>query len=424
VRLIETCSHSVEQDNKACFLFFLPHHASHAFTTSTHMADAIFRFKVSCGEEKRRFALTRLDLGLLRATLSSLLPPRKSDTMVLWYVDDEGDEVGVHSDMELAEAARLMGQPLKLQVSCEDIAAAPEVSQLVRPAVPLAPPPGSANMVSDLAKQGTAIKQRIQELRLELSSQTKLLLQVREQHRSVAQASKAGQISHAQAIKEPRTSTTPSSISATSSATPFPTTAASPAASPSPLAPRKELARFVSHGSLPDGTTVGPGLLLIKTWRFRNESAQAWPQQVQLLALNGADAFAVPLSTPVARSLVPGGEMDVSVALRSPQRPGRYHAHFRLADGSGRKFGQRVWVQLTVASPSGTAEVASSSSSEDETAAVSSELSADHSALLSALSTLGFRQQRRNARLLRRYDGRVEDVLAHLQSRGRKHPHQ
>jgi hypothetical protein len=46
--------------------------------------------------------------------------------------------------------------------------------------------------------------------------------------------------------------------------------------------------------------------------------------------------------------LAPDDEVEVSVDLVAPERPGRYVSHWRLVAPAGPKFGHRVWVLIQV----------------------------------------------------------------------------
>ena len=48
--------------------------------------------------------------------------------------------------------------------------------------------------------------------------------------------------------------------------------------------------------------------------------------------------------------LAQDGEVEVSVDLVAPEKPGRYVSHWRLVAPAGPKFGHRVWVLIQVCS--------------------------------------------------------------------------
>jgi next-to-BRCA1 protein 1 len=109
-------------------------------------------------------------------------------------------------------------------------------------------------------------------------------------------------------------------------------------------------ARFVQDVTIFDGTELAPGTQFTKIWRLRNSGSIAWPPQTQLVHVGGDElgsVYAVTLELP-EHGLAPDGEMEVSVDLVAPERPGRYVSHWRLVAPAGPKFGHRVWVLIQV----------------------------------------------------------------------------
>jgi hypothetical protein len=174
--------------------------------------------------------------------------------------------------------------------------------------------------------------------------------------------------------------------------------------------PREAIAqaRFVKDVTLPDGTQVAPGSQLVKTWRFRNETGKAWPENCQLLWVGQRSdaALSAPAKTPVP-SCQPAQEVDVSVAITAPKAAGRYTAYFRIADSQGRKFGQRVWISITVLD-------ASSSDEEEKKKEVPVETYGKFGVQLRALNDMGFADVKLNVRLLSKFNGQMENVVAAL----------
>lgn len=204
--------------------------------------------------------------------------------------------------------------------------------------------------------------------------------------------------------------------------------AASPAPAAKPLKEQMLLARFVRDVTIPDGFEMDGGRAFVKTWRFRNDSPRGWTTGSRLLFVGkNSDRMGALDSLPVAAVLQPGDECDISVSLVSPNEPGRYTAYFRLADAAGRKFGQRVCVQIHVTADS-------CSESEKDAAHVSAspiapsapdapkkkekkafEPSADELAKygvhLRTLGSMGFLNTKRNLRLLNRFAGNLDRTV-------------
>jgi len=109
-------------------------------------------------------------------------------------------------------------------------------------------------------------------------------------------------------------------------------------------------ARFVQDVTIFDGTELPPMTNFTKIWRLRNSGTLPWPVDTKLVHVGGDElgcVSIVPLELP-ARGLNPGEEVEASVDLVAPEKPGRYVSHWRLASPMGPKFGHRVWVLIQV----------------------------------------------------------------------------
>jgi len=110
------------------------------------------------------------------------------------------------------------------------------------------------------------------------------------------------------------------------------------------------LARFVADTSIPDGTVIEPGQKFVKIWKMRNEGASAWPENTSLQFVGG-DQLSLSDSVPVP-SVAPGGDVEIAVEMSAPSKPGRFVGFWRLAQLDLSRFGQRVWVDIFVSTPS------------------------------------------------------------------------
>lgn len=119
----------------------------------------------------------------------------------------------------------------------------------------------------------------------------------------------------------------------------------------------KLMARFVQHVTVPDGEVLAPNTRFIKTWRFRNEGEMAWPEGTALvfLAHGNSDRLGTMERVELSHPAQPGEEVEVSVEMTAPEKPGRYASFWKLAYPSGRKFGQRVGVKINVNTSTATA---------------------------------------------------------------------
>lgn len=122
---------------------------------------------------------------------------------------------------------------------------------------------------------------------------------------------------------------------------------------PKPIAIPKLNARFVKHVTADDESSeYAPRAKFFKTWRFRNDGTLKWPTKISLLYVSKltGDQLSGPDELPItfASQTEIGKEVDISVPLVAPEEPGEYCGFWKLCDESGRKFGQRVRVRISV----------------------------------------------------------------------------
>mmetsp|Transcript_8891 Transcript_8891/g.13329 ORF Transcript_8891/g.13329 Transcript_8891/m.13329 type:complete len:708 (+) Transcript_8891:158-2281(+) len=118
-----------------------------------------------------------------------------------------------------------------------------------------------------------------------------------------------------------------------------------------PEAPKitpKPISRFVRDVTMPDGSTVFPKSVFIKTWRVRNDGIVDWPSGCELVNAGGDVMFSGQELRVSAPCLAVGEECDLSVHLTAPNTVGRHVAYFRLQTPDGAWFGQKLWSDIRV----------------------------------------------------------------------------
>jgi len=130
------------------------------------------------------------------------------------------------------------------------------------------------------------------------------------------------------------------------------TNSGKPAAAEIPPVETRPMARFVTDVTIPDGTHLKPEESFVKTWTLRNDGKGSWPVGSRLISVGGDNLLAdgqeeSVLVVPDGRIIAPGEEVEVSITLKAPSRPGRYVGHYRMAVGTHR-FGHRVWADIVV----------------------------------------------------------------------------
>lgn len=133
--------------------------------------------------------------------------------------------------------------------------------------------------------------------------------------------------------------------------TPIPTATATPTPTPTPI-PTPTCTYdmgFVADMSIPDDTTVQPGVGFLKTWRIRNSGNCAWPAGTSWVFIAG-NLMSGSTSIPVAATN-PRETADVSVYLIAPSTPGTYTGYWSLRLPNGTAVGERCYVRIVVPSP-------------------------------------------------------------------------
>ena len=121
-----------------------------------------------------------------------------------------------------------------------------------------------------------------------------------------------------------------------------------------PAKPKKELTAenlkaTVVHESLPAKTKVQKGTMFEKKWKLKNTGREEWPIGARLCYRNGDDLQAnqYALVLPVR----PGQEVEATIMMTAPVKPGNYLAFFRLGVRDGDEewlFGDKMNVDVVV----------------------------------------------------------------------------
>jgi len=164
----------------------------------------------------------------------------------------------------------------------------------------------------------------------------------------------------------------------------------------------KLVARFAKDVTIEDGTQIAANTAFVKIWRIRNDGI-AWPAGCVLRFVGKhSDDMGAPEFVPVEGIVAPEQEVDISVNLIAPSKPGRYTGYWKMCTADGRKFGQRVWVSIVVPS--------NGSSSEGEKEADKFESLVDVVLAKEHLRTFGVKRHR-VFRLLQKFNGDVDKVI-------------
>eukprot|EP01029_Cantina_marsupialis_P021869 TRINITY_DN52_c0_g1_i1.p1 TRINITY_DN52_c0_g1~~TRINITY_DN52_c0_g1_i1.p1 ORF type:complete len:844 (-),score=393.66 TRINITY_DN52_c0_g1_i1:164-2611(-) len=99
--------------------------------------------------------------------------------------------------------------------------------------------------------------------------------------------------------------------------------------------------------SLPIPEEMTAGQKFVKTFVVRNDSAVVWPAGCRIHHV-ACSRMGMPQGGMEIPSASPGESVTIKIPLQAPEQEGRHTANFRLKTSDGKKFGQRLWVALSI----------------------------------------------------------------------------
>ncbi|MBK8783377.1 MAG: hypothetical protein IPO22_16590 [Anaerolineales bacterium] len=136
----------------------------------------------------------------------------------------------------------------------------------------------------------------------------------------------------------PTVTGTPPTVTATSSVTSTPNAC--------------DRAQFVSDVTVPDGTSLAPGIGFTKTWRLKNIGTCTWTNYS--LMFDSGEKMGGPDTALIPTTVAPGQTVDITVQLTSPTTAGTYRGYWKLKSNTGVPFGigsagtKSFWVEIKV----------------------------------------------------------------------------
>jgi len=103
---------------------------------------------------------------------------------------------------------------------------------------------------------------------------------------------------------------------------------------------------YVADVNIPDNTKMNPGQAFTKTWRVKNNGTCVWEAGSKFNFVGG-DAMGSSALV-LAKSVNPGEETELSVAMIAPSTPGNIRSTWRMSTATGTFFGDEVYVLITV----------------------------------------------------------------------------
>ena len=114
--------------------------------------------------------------------------------------------------------------------------------------------------------------------------------------------------------------------------------------------------KFVRDVTVEDGSAFAPGVVFTKVWEIKNSGAASWPEGVVLAHVGGRDLGVVPADAVAVPPLNVGEKCDVAVEMCAPLAEGRARGDWRLKTADGTGFGNKLWIDVTVATTMATDE--------------------------------------------------------------------
>lgn len=106
------------------------------------------------------------------------------------------------------------------------------------------------------------------------------------------------------------------------------------AITPVPPGPSGERAIFVADVTIPDGTVIAPGAAFKKTWKLQNAGSSTWTTSYSFAYISGEKMGSI-TSVPLAQSVAPGAQIEISVDMVAPTTPGSYQSYWKMKSASG-----------------------------------------------------------------------------------------
>lgn len=111
-------------------------------------------------------------------------------------------------------------------------------------------------------------------------------------------------------------------------------------------------AQFIADVTVPDGTSLAPGIGFSKTWRLKNVGTCTWTNYSLIFdsgeKMGGNDSYLI------SNTVAPGQTVDITIQLTSPTTAGTYRGYWKLRNNTNVPFGigsagtKSFWVEIKV----------------------------------------------------------------------------
>jgi hypothetical protein len=108
---------------------------------------------------------------------------------------------------------------------------------------------------------------------------------------------------------------------------------------------------FISDVTIPDGTTVNPGVNFDKVWQVKNTGSCTWDDGYSLVYIGGSNPDLDPYNFQLKDKsdwVAGGATANLGLTLTTPCTPGDYQGTWRMRDDQGNYFGTPLTVIVKV----------------------------------------------------------------------------
>ncbi len=105
---------------------------------------------------------------------------------------------------------------------------------------------------------------------------------------------------------------------------------------------------FLDDLTIPDGSEVEPGQHLTKRWLVKNNGSCNWDSSYSLQLISG-----LALGAEKVQQLYPARQSTkavVEISVTAPDNPGRYNSWWQAYDPDGNRFGDPIYLEISVIS--------------------------------------------------------------------------
>lgn len=100
--------------------------------------------------------------------------------------------------------------------------------------------------------------------------------------------------------------------------------------------------------TIADNTVFAPGQTFTMIWTLKNTGTSTWTAGYLLRYYSG-DTLGAPKEVPVGREVLPGDQIDISIPMKAPAKPGSYISNWVMSNENRSNFKEPVYLDIIVA---------------------------------------------------------------------------